>query len=221
MTRECGAASAGEQRKSVGQAIEDLPHAEDSGSDRGELNGQRQTIEPAAQRDDRCLVRASELERARCRSRALTEQHDGFVLSQMIERFCSVSRRHLQRRNGDDVLAWHLERLAARRDHRQPGRSPKDLGHQRSHRSEKVFTVVEQEQQLPVLQVGEQDLQRLDAGLVSEVQGCKHGVGYEGAIANLGELDQPRAVRESPSEIGRNPKSEAGFPDTSWAHEAD
>src|ERR1700730_413007 len=139
----------------------------------------------------------------------------------MSERLCSVSGWHLQRRNGDDVLAWHLERLSARRDHGQPGRGTKDLGHERSHCSEKMFTVVEQEQQLPVLQVGEQDLQRLCCGLISEVEGLEHRIGHEVTIANLGELDQPGAVRESPSEIGPNPKSESGLPDTPRTHQTD
>src|SRR4029077_5352119 len=131
--------------------------------------------------------------------RTITEQHDGLVLSQMSERFSSVSSRHLQRRNGDDVLTGHLKRCAARGDRYQPGRGAKDLGHERSHRGEEVFTVVEHEQQLLVLQIGEQDLQRLLSGLISEVQGGKHGVGYEGTIANLRKLNEPRAVRESPS----------------------
>ena len=204
MTRECRPASAGEQRKSVRQAIHDLLHAEDSGSDRREFNRQRQTVEPAAQRDDHRLVRAVELEGARCRSRPLTKQHHGFVLSQLSEWLRSVSWRDLQRRNGDDVLAWHLERLSSCSDQRQPGRGAKDFGHQWSNVSEEVLTVVEDEQQLPVLQVGEQDLQRLDCGLVAEVQGCEHGVGHQSPIANLGQLDQPGAVREATSQVGRN-----------------
>jgi hypothetical protein len=103
------------------------------------------------------------------------------------------------------VLAWHLERLSRCSDQRQPGRGAKDFGHQGSDVSEEVLTVVEDEQQLPVLQVGEQDLQRLDCGLVSEVEGCEHGVGHQSPIANLGELDQPGAVRESTSKVGGNP----------------
>src|SRR5437868_15325864 len=85
MTRECRATAAGEQRKSVSQAIEDLFHAEGSGSDGREFKRQRQSVEPAAQRHDHRLVRAVELERARCRSRPLTKQHDGFVLLQLSE----------------------------------------------------------------------------------------------------------------------------------------
>src|SRR5437868_11894459 len=121
MTRECRPASAGEQRKSVRQAIHDLLHAEDSGSDRREFNRQRQTVEPAAQRDDHRLVRAVELEGARCRSRPLTKQHHGFVLSQLSEWLRSVSWRDLQRRNGVDWLAWNLGRPWSGGVKRQPG----------------------------------------------------------------------------------------------------
>src|SRR2546428_1995421 len=108
MTRECRATAAGEQRKSVSQAIEDLLLTEDSGSDGRELKRQRQSVEPAAQRDDHCLARARELPRARCRCRPLTKQRNGFVLSQAIEWFRSFFRRHLYRRNGNNLLAWHL-----------------------------------------------------------------------------------------------------------------
>jgi hypothetical protein len=87
------------------------------------------------------------------------------------------------------VLTGNLEWLAAGGDHPQPGRSAKDLGHEPGSRSEQVFAVVQHQQQLPVAQRGDQNLQRLRAGLVSEVQGGDHGVGHQGFVADLGQLD--------------------------------
>jgi len=48
MTWDGSVASSCEQPEPIGQALEDLLHGKDSGSDRGELDRQRQTVEPAA-----------------------------------------------------------------------------------------------------------------------------------------------------------------------------
>jgi len=57
--------------------------------------------------------------------------------------------------------------------------------------------------------------------LVSQVERRDHGVRHEGAIANLGELDQPGAVGESPSEVGCDSKGESTLPGSPWPNEAD
>ena len=48
MTWERGAASSGEQREPVAQAVEDLLDAQDARPDRGKLDRQRQAVEPPA-----------------------------------------------------------------------------------------------------------------------------------------------------------------------------
>lgn len=49
MAWQCGADAAGEQGEPIGHAVEDLLRHEDTGPDRGELDGQRQAVEPADQ----------------------------------------------------------------------------------------------------------------------------------------------------------------------------
>ena len=66
---------------------------------------------------------------------------------------------------------------------RTSGRGAEDLAHELGSRLEKVLAVVDEEQEPPLPQVRQQDLDRLRSGLVSEVQGCEHGVGHEGRIA--------------------------------------
>ena len=66
MTRLDRAASAREQAKPVGQAIEDLFRREDSRPDRGKLDRQRQAVEPTAQAGNRSLVDGGQLVPARC-----------------------------------------------------------------------------------------------------------------------------------------------------------
>jgi hypothetical protein len=84
-----------------------------------------------------------------------------------------------------------------------------------------VFAVVQHEQELLVPQVGDQDLRRLHGGLVSEVQGGDHGVGHEGFVANLRQLDQPGAIGETTAEVGGAPQGKSGLPDTTRPDEAD
>src|ERR1700693_478822 len=93
MPRQCGATSSGEESKTIGQAFEDLLSCEDSGSDCGELDRQRQAVEPPAEMNDRGLIRVGQLEGAGCRCRPLRKQHHGFVLSQLTERYRSVPWR--------------------------------------------------------------------------------------------------------------------------------
>src|SRR2546430_13205746 len=64
-------------------------------------------------------------------------------------------------------------------------------------------------------------LRRLGPSLVSEVEGRDHRVRHEGAIANLGELDPPGAVGESPSKVGCDSKGEPTLPGSPRPNEAD
>ena len=57
MTRERGAASPGEQREPVAEAVKDLLDAEDAGPDCCKLDRQRQTVEPPAHGGDGGAVR--------------------------------------------------------------------------------------------------------------------------------------------------------------------
>jgi len=95
------------------------------------------------------------------------------------------------------------------------------MGHQLSGCTEQVLTVVHHQQQLLVLQVREQQGQRLRRRLVPQVQGRQNGVAHQRGILNLSELDQPGAVREAASEVGRHPDRQAGLADPARPDEAD
>ncbi len=221
MTRQCSATSSSEQSETVGQAFEDLFSREDSGSDRGELDRQRKPIEPPAEVDDRGLIRVGQLEGARCRHRTLYEQHHRFVVSQLTERHTSVTWRQLERRDLYHVLPRYLERLAAGCDHPDTRRSAKHLGHERGRRIEQVLAVVQDEQELLVLQVIDQDLQRLHRSLVSKVKGRNRSIGHQGRIPNVGERDQPCACHEAPTQVGSNPYCQSGLAHAARPYETD
>ncbi len=221
MPRQRGAAPSGEEGEAVTQTLEDLLHAEDPGSDRRELNCQRQAVETPAHGNHSCLVRTCQDERAGCRGCPLREQNDRFVLSHLVERFGSTFAGQFEWRHGDHVFARHLERLPAGGDHADVRSGTKGLSDELSSRIENVLAVVEHQQQLFVPPEGPQDLQRLHAGLVTEVNCCKHGAGHEGRIAHLGEFDQPGAVAKSAREVGRGTQCEPGLPHAPGSNEGD
>jgi len=95
------------------------------------------------------------------------------------------------------------------------------LSHNLGHRVDYVLAVIQEEQHLPLSEVGGQDLQGRSGRLVPEVEGAEDNVGHESAIANLGQLDQPGAVGKSSAKVGRSPKREPGLTDTSWPDETD
>ena len=120
----------------------------------------------------------------------------------------SIDGWQLEWRNGHHVLTRHLQRLPGGGDHPHVRSSAEDLAHQPSGRLEQVLAVVEEEQQPPLSQVSDQDVHRPRGSLVPEVERAEHGVGHEGRLANLAELDQPGSVREAPCELGSGPKGE-------------
>ena len=135
MARQRGAAPAGQQAEPVGQPVEDLLHGEDPGPDRGQLDRQRQAVEPAAQVDDRRLVGGGQLERARGRRRPLGEQHDRLVpAAARASGSAGSGRGQLQGRHRDHVLPRHRQRLPAGGDHPHARRGPQQVGHRPARR---------------------------------------------------------------------------------------
>ena len=131
------------------------------------------------------------------------------------------SARQLQRRDWQEVLAGHRERLAAGGDHPHARRHPDDVGHQRGGRIEQVLAVVDQEEQLLVLQVGEQDGSRAGRRLIAQIQRGEDGVLDETRVPDVGQLHEPRATRERARKLGGAPDRQSRLPDTTRADEGD
>ena len=153
--------------------------------------------------------------------RPLRKQHDRFVLSKLAEWLACLSWGKVERRDRDHVLTRHRYRLTAGGNQTHTRRSSYDFGENLSSGAEQVLTVVHHQQQLLLAQVSEHKGQRLGRGLVPQVQGRQEGVGNQGGIPNISELDQPRAARESTCEVCRNPYRKAGLADTPRPDEAD
>ena len=199
----------------------DLLYGQDPRPDRRELDREGQTVEPPAQVHDRHPVGRGQLEPPRCRRGPLGEELDRFVEAEQVEGLVALRARQLQRRDRDDVLAGDGQRLPARGDNPHARRGLEDVGHEQRGRVEQVLAVVHEEQQLPVPQVGAQEVARLGGSLVAQVQGREDRVVDQGGVPDVGQLDQPGAVREGSSEIGPAPDREAGLADAARADEGD
>ena len=113
-----------------------------------------------------------------------------------------------------------MQRLAAGGDHAQVRRGTEHVAHELRSRLEHVLAIVDEQQKPPLPQIGNQDVSRLHAGLVSEVQRCEHGIGHLGCISDLAKLDQPGSIREAPREFGPDTNGEPGLPHPARADQA-
>jgi hypothetical protein len=96
-----------------------------------------------------------------------------------------------------------------------------DVTHELGGCFQEVLAVVYQEQQLLVPKVGGKELRRVCGGLVAQVEGRKSGVDGEVGLASLCKLDQPGAVFEAASKVGRHPEPEPALAYPARADEAD
>jgi hypothetical protein len=216
-----GAAAAGEQGEPIGQAVEDLLRREDTGPDRGELDGQRQAVEPADQVCHCRPVGGGQLERARGRGRPLGEQRDRLVLAELGQGFGGTGCGQRERRHRDDVLPRHRERLPAGGDHPQARRRPHQIGHEPAGRAGQVLAVVHDQQQVGAPQVVAEQGHRPGRGLVAQVEGRHDGVADQAGIGHLGQLDQPAAIAEAAGEIRGRPNGQPGLAHAARSDQAD
>ena len=176
----------------------------------GELDRERQPVEPAAGGDDVGRVLVGELEVGPQRDRALDEQLDRLRCERVFQRDCAVAGGERERRHREQPLAAHAQRRTAgheRADTRamleQLGQAGRGVGH--------LFEVVEQEQQLPLAQAALEHLEwRVVAGT-----GDRHGAddGGVGAVrfALGAQVDEEHAVLEAVDLLRRRLQREPRF----------
>ena len=206
-----GVAAAGVQDgEPVVQPAQDLFEGERPQPDRGQLDGQRQPVQPPADRRHRVLVLAGEGEGRHGRSRAFGEE------GHRRER-CPATRhpriRHRQRRYRENVFAGRREDFPA--GDKDPCRV--DLAQQdvRQLRAgvHQVLAVVQHEQRLPGAEELDQQVQRRSTERVVNAQRLHDREGHQRGVADLSQFDQPGAVAEVAPDAGRGTQREPGLAD--------
>jgi hypothetical protein len=135
---------AGEQREPVVEPGKQLVHAERAHPPRGELERERQAVEPSADRRDRGRGALVEGEPGRGRRGPRREQPHR---TRRAHRIGIARGGHLQRQDLPQHLACHPERLPARGEDPQAGRGRQELPGERGNRVDHLFAVVEHQEQ--------------------------------------------------------------------------
>ena len=170
VARQRRAAPRGEQAEGVVEAVRDLLGRQHAHARRGELDRERDAVEPPADLGHGRRVARRQRERRRRGLRPLDEQ---------LHRLGARHRRHEPRR-----LAAHAERLAARRQHREPRAGAQQLLGELRALLHQVLAVVEDEQHPVAADLGHEQLERRRAGALGEVQ---HGRDVRGERVAVGE----------------------------------
>jgi hypothetical protein len=151
------ARAGGEQAEAVVQAGEQLLGGEQAHARGGQLDGERQPVEPRAERGDIGEVRRRDLEARRHGGGAFGEQGDGVIAAELLGRRQAGEIRQAERRDGVFALPVQPERRAAGRQHPQ-GRAAGEQLADEGRGGQQMLDIVEHEQQVAVAQVAEQHL---------------------------------------------------------------
>ena len=136
-----------------------------------------------------------------------------YPLSASGERSSSARIGRGQRRQGKRGLARHMERLAARRDDRQPATSLQEMPCQLRARQQQMLAIVEDEQERPVRDELVQRFDERQAGFLLDPERRRNRVGHEIRIRNRREVDEPDTIGMRIGHVGSEPQRQAGLAD--------
>ena len=137
VARHRGAAPAGEHPEPLVEPLEDLGRRDGPGPGRGQLDGERDAVEPAAQLDHGRRRRRVERELGPRRPRPGDEELDRVAVG--------IGR---QRRDRHHPFGRDAEAFTARGDHPHVGRAGRDRVHDRRDARDQVLAVVDHQQQV-------------------------------------------------------------------------
>ena len=136
-----------QQPEAVVEPLRNRCRAEHADPSCGELECQRQSVEPEADARHVLRVLGVELEAGRRGGRPVDEERDGLVLEELVQRERPFGARDVERRDAEDDLSRHAQRLAARRHDRQLRRKPEQPVRESSRRGQDVLAVVQHQEQ--------------------------------------------------------------------------
>lgn len=199
-----------EQREPLAQASQELLGGEGRDARGGELDRQRQPVEPAAHLGDRRGVRGLELEPRRAALRAVDEQPDGVGPAHRLHpevqaRVGQAHRRHVVRH-----LARDAQRLAAGGQHAQARARRQQVGDPHGRLLGDVLAVVDHQQ---AARVADRRTQRLDERPVGALGDAKrprdHPVDL--VTGRRGEVREAHPVSEVARSGARDLQAEPGL----------
>ena len=221
-----GAAAGGEKVKAVVEPLDDLLEGEDADAGGGELDGERDAVEPPADLRDEVDVVVGERKGGACDGGAFDEEAHGFKLGEALEGVRAGGDLapvigQGERRERPCGLAGDAERLAAAGEDAQVGRGAEEGLGEAGAGGDDVLAVVEDEQEMAAAEEGGEGGDERAIGLLAEIERGGDGLHDERGIVDGGEFHKPNAVGKSVENIGGNLQGEAGFAGAAGAAEGE
>ncbi|TQM66661.1 hypothetical protein FHX41_0242 [Actinomadura hallensis] len=194
-----GAVPVAQQAEAVAEAGGELVRRHRAHPGRGELDRQRQAVQPPADAPDRLGVVAGE-----------PGPHGRGPLGEQLDR-----RREAERRHGAQRLAVHPEAFPAGREDAQAGAGAEQLVGEPGRRVHHVLAVVEDDQRL---------VRRQRLGQVGAVPQPEHGrdrPAHLAGVAHRGQLHQPHPAGEPPAQLRRDRGRQPRLPRAPGSDERD
>ncbi len=199
LARRCGVAPVAEDPEPVVEPLRDRRRAQSPEPARCELERERQPVEAEADARDVLGHVLVEREPRRRRSRALDEQRDGLVAEEPLERERLLRIGDVERRDSEDHLPGHAQRLPARREDRDPRRGAEQPVRQPDRLREHVLAVVEHEQQRPGGEEVGQGVAQVLRREGADVERRRDRLRHEPRVRQGAELDERGTRLERPS----------------------
>ena len=188
---------------------EELRRAEELAPRRGQLDGERDAVEPVADRHDVADVVVAQREVARTHRARSTNSRTASD-SRARGAVSPAHRRETELRYAPAQLAGHVERCSTGREQRDVGPGAKDGVGRVGAGVHDVLAVVEDEQRPLRGEPAGHAAEAIDA-VLGERQDPADGRGQQLRVGDLDEIDPPHAVRERVDELGTDLLREAGL----------
>jgi hypothetical protein len=217
MTFRTPAAPRGEHLETILQSLHDLRRGQGSQPDRGELEGQGQSVKAPADLQDRLTVLLDDLELGVRRPGPVHEESHRLVV-QGLAGVQATLLRNGQRRHGEDLLALDVEHLSTGRQHAQARSLRQELADHDCAGVGQMLAVVQHHQQLLVVEMVRQVSQRV-LGNLMKVKCARDRVRQQLRVSQRRQLDEPHAVGKGSSHLPGCPQREPRLARTAHAGE--
>ena len=220
VARQAGAVSRGQQPEPLIQPGVDLRRREQAKAGRGELKGERDTVEADADRRHRRRVGVVEDEVTPVQCGVLREQLHRLEGGQPV-RSGEIRGRDRKAGHPEDVLPASAKRFPARNKQADPRARPNDSGCQLGDRAEHLLGVVEDQQQVPVADVVEQGVEHGAPRRLADPERGSRGAGHQIGFCHRCQLDEPHPVAGPIQGIGRQLQRQPGLADPARTRDRD
>ena len=185
-----------------------LSRAQSRAPGRGQLDGQRDAVQPDAHLRDRGRVVRRQLKSGTGRTGPGREQQPGLRRG---DRRGRAAGRQPQRRHRDDQLTGNIQAFPAGGQEPHPPAPGNQRGHQARRRLQDVLAVIQHHQQLTAGQRADQPGGRGRRIPLGHAQGPRDAGRDQRRIGERGQLDQPGAVAEAGLGQRRHPQRQPGL----------